>query len=641
MSTAPLGTLLVVDDNPATLYSTSRVLRGAGYTVFEAATGTEALELAPRGLDLVVLDINLPDIDGFEVCRRLRTFPATSNTPVVHLSASFVDDVDKVHGLEQGADGYLTHPVEPLVLIATVKAFLRARTAERLRSASEAKFKAVFDHALHGIALLDKGMTFLEVNQAMSYLLGYDAAEIVGQHLSAFLPPDFERHVAEIDRDVTKDSGWRATFPARRPDARQIELEWTISMHTAPDIRLAIVADVTERREIEAERERLLASERAARGEAERANRAKDEFLAALSHELRTPLNAIVGWSQLLKRKEFADPDVALGVAAIERNAQVQAQLISDLLDVSRITTGKLTLDVQPFDPAQAVEIAVDSVRATAEARGVQIKMDLLRGAEPVMWDPVRFQQVVWNLLDNAIKFSPAGGTVDLQLSSTAEGIQLSVRDAGRGVTAEFLPHVFDRFRQEDASTRRRHGGMGLGLAIVRNLVEAHGGTVQALSDGEGRGAKFVVSMPRVRPTDGQRRADERGSANLSGVRVLVVDDDQDARLLVERVLRDAGASVAGAPDAATALDQLDSFAPHLLVSDIGMPGEDGYDLIRQIRQREDDRAALPAVALTAFARDTDRQLALEAGYQRHLAKPINAAQLLGIVADLTSPSST
>jgi PAS domain S-box-containing protein len=628
-------TLLVVDDNPATRYSTSRVLRSADFEVLEAASGREALALAEQRPDLVVLDINLPDMDGFEVCRTLRRQPETAHIPVVHLSATFVNDIDKVHGLEAGADGYLTHPVEPPVLIATVRAFLRARHAEVAMRASEAKFKAVFDQALHGIALISDGLMFLDVNPAMGKLLGHDRATIVGRHLTAFVSQAFEHSIEEARTALLADGSWRGAFPVVHADGRTVELEWTVSTHSAPDIQLAIVADVSDRKEIEKERERLLASERAARAEAERANASKDEFLAALSHELRTPLNAIVGWSQVLKQTVGLDnAEVARGVASIERNARVQAQLIADLLDVSRITSGKLALDLQRFDPGEAIASSVDAMRPVAEARQVTVELAIDPAAASLVWDPARFQQVVWNLLDNAIKFSNPGGTVGVALNCDPDCLRLSVRDTGRGMSAEFLPHIFERFRQEDASTRRRHGGLGLGLAIVQRLVEAHGGTVTVASPGEGHGATFTVAMPLG--CDDTAVVDRQlGVTDLTAVRVLVVEDDADARSFVTRVLRDAGADVREAADVATALALLDPFAPHVLVSDVGMPQQDGYDLIRRVRERGHDAAALPAIAVTAFARDEDRRRALAAGYQEHLAKPINVTRLLEMTATL------
>ena len=417
---------------PPTRYSTARVLRNAGFTVLEAATGQDALRLAAEPVDLVVLDVNLPDIDGFEVCRRLRASPPTARTPVIHLSATFVNDVDKVQGLDAGADGYITHPVEPPVLVATVNAFLRARRAEDALRESEAKFKAVFDQALNGIALLSHDMIFLEVNPAMCATFGRDRANVVGKHISAFNAGGSEHRVEEITAALAATGAWRGTLPVLHADGRHVELDWSVSIHSGPGIRLAITTDVTDRREIEAERERLLASETAARAEAERANQVKDDFLAALSHELRTPLNAIVGWSQLLKQRVAGgDADVVAGINAIERNARVQAQLIADLLDVSRVASGKLQIERQWFDPAEEIAAAIENVQPAARARDIAVDVTLEGQREPLLWDPARFQQVVWNLLDNAVKFSPEGGRVAVRLLQTESDLELVGRRPG------------------------------------------------------------------------------------------------------------------------------------------------------------------------------------------------------------------
>jgi PAS domain S-box-containing protein len=353
-----------------------------------------------------VLDVNLPDIDGFEVCRRLRASPLTARTPVIHLSATFVNDVDKVQGLDAGADGYITHPVEPPVLVATVNAFLRARRAEDALRESEAKFKAVFEQALNGIALLSHDMIFLEVNPAMCATFGRDRTNVVGKHISAFNAGGSEHRVDEITAALAAAGAWRGTLPVLHADGRHVELDWSVSIHSGPGIRLAITTDVTERREIEAERERLLASETAARAEAERANQVKDDFLAALSHELRTPLNAIVGWSQLLKQRVAGgDPDVVAGIHAIERNARVQAQLIDDLLDVSRIVSGKLDRSAW-FDPAGGGRRR-HRERPAGGARPRHRRRRHPRGPSRAAVGSARFQQVVWNLLDNAVKPRP------------------------------------------------------------------------------------------------------------------------------------------------------------------------------------------------------------------------------------------
>jgi PAS domain S-box-containing protein len=635
MTVAP-ATILVVDDNPASRYATSHVLRSEGFRIFEAGSGQEALALAQQGVDLVVLDVNLPDIDGFEVCRRLRAVPATARTPVIHLSATFVNAADQVRGFEMGADGYITHPVEAPVLIATVNAFLRTRRAEDAMRASEAKFKAVFEQAPSGIALFGDDMLFLDVNPATCAAFGRDADALIGQPLSRLLPTGSLPSLDEIDRELALSGVWRGAFPIVRADGRLVPLEWIVSQHSVAGTRLAILTDISERRAIEADRERLLGTEQAARADAERASRLKDDFLAALSHELRTPLNAIVGWAELLRRRvDPHDAEMTRGVQAIARNARVQTQLIADLLDISRITSGKLSLDRSWFDPRETIEASVGALGGVAKAREVTIQCDI-ESTGDLYWDQARFQQVIWNLLDNALKFSRRGGAVAIRLVDTADGLELSVRDEGRGIASEFLPFIFDRFRQEDATTRRQYGGLGLGLAIVKELVESHGGSVSAHSEGADRGALFTVRLQRA---DAPRQATSLGDAaaapTLQGVRVLVVENDEDSRSLIARMLAQTHAHVHDVADVRSALDALDTFAPDLVVSDIGLPGEDGYDLIRQVRSRGFDAGRLPAIALTAYARSEDRTRALEVGYQRHLVKPVDFTQLIRAATSL------
>ncbi len=656
MSTENPSSILVVDDNPAGRYATSRVLRAAGFTLLEAATGAEALSLS-TGADLVVLDVNLPDISGFEVCRHIRSIPHTARLPVIHLSASFVKDTDKVEGLDAGADGYLTHPVEPQVLVATVNAFLRARRAEDEMRKSEAKFKAIFDQALTGILLVSKDLVYLEVNPAMCRLLGRPREEIIGRHHSSFVPASYEHDTVAIAREVEERGSWRGTFPLIRADGKHVELEWSIASHSIPGVRLAIVNDVTDRKAYEAERERLLASERAAREEAERANRLKDEFLATLSHELRTPLNAIVGWSQILKQGKPTDADIAEGIDAIDRNAQSQAQLIADLLDVSRITSGKLRLDVRPIDPAATVQAALATIMPAIQAKGIRLLSNLNPNSGPITGDPDRLQQVIWNLVNNAVKFTPKGGTIQVALERINSHVSIKVTDNGQGIKPDFLPHIFERFRQENASTTRNQGGLGLGLAIVQHLVEMHGGTTSAYSKGEGHGSTFTVNLPISAvhsefPPDQpahETPAFEDGPlpipstpfplTGLRGVRALVVDDDADARAVLKRVLSRHGAEVAEASDVPAALKILSEFAPHVLISDVGIPDRDGYDLIRSVRAKGYTPEQLPAIALTAFARNEDRTLSIRAGFQTHLSKPVAADELLAAVWTLVEPS--
>ncbi len=385
------------------------------------------------------------------------------------------------------------------------------------------------------------------------------------------------------------------------------------------------------------ERKVLLDSEREARAEAERTNQLKDDFLATLSHELRTPLSAILGWAQVLRRGTRDEADLHRGLQSIERNARAQAQLIEDLLDMSRITSDKVLLDLQALVPATVIASAIETLRPAADAKHITILCDVASDAGSITGDPSRIQQVIWNLLSNALKFTPQGGRVEIGVRRDGTRLAITVADNGIGIRKDFLPHVFDRFRQADASTTRKHGGLGLGLAIVKHLVEQHGGTVTASSGGDMQGASFTVRLPLTPPA--AARLPGRAApvaSDLRGIKVLLVDDEADARELTERILRDHHAEVHGAGSAAQALALLATVQPHVLVSDIGMPGMDGFDLLAQIRAGA--AGALPALALTAFARPQDRQQALDSGFQAWISKPLDPAELLAAVASLAAP---
>ncbi|MEO8005373.1 MAG: PAS domain-containing protein [Betaproteobacteria bacterium] len=409
--------------------------------------------------------------------------------------------------------------------------------------------------------------------------------------------------------------------------------------------------DIDDSRRAEEERKVLLASEHAARVSAEIASRAKDDFLATASHELRTPLNAIMGWATLLQTGKLEQSDYLRAVDSISRNARSQVRLIEDILDGSRIITGRLHLEIRPLDMTTLVHAALDSVRSAAEAKNIELTVVVEPDAARIVGDPDRLQQVVWNLANNAIKFTPKGGATAVSLKRVGTDIQLRVKDTGQGIASDFLPYVFDRFRQAEGSTTRRHGGLGLGLALVKHLVEAHGGTVHAASEGEGRGATFTVMLPVqavfedvrevARPAPSTTGVVATASrATLHGVTVLVVDDEMDARDLVATALRASGAEVTTASSAAQALELLAKTAFMVMVSDVGMPETDGYELIRHIRTRIGERGAhLPAVALTAYSREEDRRMATEAGFQTHVAKPVDPAELVRIVAGLVSES--
>jgi PAS domain S-box-containing protein len=395
------------------------------------------------------------------------------------------------------------------------------------------------------------------------------------------------------------------------------------------------------------DRKALLDSERTARSAAERMSDMKDEFLATLSHELRTPLNAILGWAKILRTGSRDAHDLAKGLETIERNARVQTQLIDDLLDMSRITSGKLRLDIQPIMPATFIEAAIETAKPAADARGIRLEKFLDPSAGPVSGDPGRLQQVVWNLLSNAIKFTPRGGKAQVVLKRVNSHIEISVADTGCGIKPEFMPYLFDRFRQADAATTRQYGGLGLGLSIVRSLVELHGGTIHASSPGEDLGTTVTIHLPlmvvrrpdqteRLHPTTSDPVTTTFQAAELTGITVLVVDDQPDARDLVKRVLEDSCATVLTAADVKEALRLVEDRRPDVLVTDIGMPEVDGYELLKRVRALGPLRGGrLPAIALTAFARSEDRTRALRAGFLVHVAKPVDPSELVATVASI------
>ena len=410
---------------------------------------------------------------------------------------------------------------------------------------------------------------------------------------------------------------------------------------------LSLVLDVTARQSAEEERAASLLRERDARRHAEEADRLKDEFLATLSHELRTPLTSILGWASMIRNGEVEGTAAARAIETIERNARSQARLIDDLLDVSRIITGNLRLDLHPLNLAPIVEAALDALRPTADVKGIQLQTNFYPAECLVRGDPNRLRQVIWNLLSNAIKFTRRGGSVNLQLKCVEGTARLTVSDTGEGIAAEFLPYVFDRFRQAEGSISRKQGGLGLGLAVVRHLVELHGGTISAESEGIDHGSVFTVDLPLAQERRDPARAEERrreverrrsrsGAIRLDGIHILLVEDDDDSRKLLGTMLKRYGATVTSTKSAAEALNVFSDEVPDVMVSDIGMPDEDGYQLMRKIRARPAELGGLvPAIALTGYASRKDRERALAAGYQQHMAKPIEQADIIAAIAVL------
>ena len=529
--------------------------------------------------------------------------------------------------------------------------FIVRKIAEEASRESEDRFRTVAENASDAIITIDGSSTILFVNNAAQSVFGYSREEILGQELT-MLMPEYLRHLhrAGINRYLEtgkKHIAWKSVeLPGLHKDGHEIPLELSFGefIKNGQHFFTGIARDITDRRRLEdALRQRA--------DELTEANRIKDEFLATLSHELRTPLTSILGWSHLLRTGEMNALMKERAIEAIERNAMAQAQLIEDLLDVSRVITGKLRLDARPFNLTSVVENAVEAVRPSAQSKSIALELRLIDDVGTISGDPDRLQQVIWNLLTNAIKFTPERGRVEVRLEQVDSSAHITVSDTGVGISPEFLPFVFERFRQADSSSTRSYSGLGLGLALARHLVEMHGGTVEAESAGAGAGATFKVHIPLnqtstlgwrvpVLQTNSVSPIVELDQAHqLKGMRVLVVDDEFDARELLTAALSQAGAQVTACESAADALSALKHNDYDVLISDIGMPEEDGYTLINKVRALSKERARqIPALALTAYARDEDRRRALAAGFQTHVPKPIEPSRLVEMVSHMARP---
>ena len=525
------------------------------------------------------------------------------------------------------------------------------------------------DLAAQGIVTTDSELNVVEWNHWMEEHTGKRTNDVIGKNLHELFPELIERRLDRhykwaLEGQVRVLSqalhGYLIAMPAVSGEHGYSQMQQAVRIspltHGSRVIgTLTIIEDVTERVAREAElqaqiedRSRLLSSEKLARNEAERANRLKDEFLATISHELRNPLNAILGWAHMMRLGKLTPANVERAVETIYRNAKSQAQLVADLLDVSRIISGKLRLDVRTVDLLNIVNAAIDSIRPAVDAKGIRLQTILDPAAGPISGDADRLQQIVWNLLTNAVKFTPKGGRIQVRVQRVDSQVEIVVSDSGVGISKEFLPYVFDRFRQADASTTRIHGGLGLGLSIVHQLVDLHGGSVSVQSEGEGKGATFTIHLPFVGVIDNSQDAESEqpahsddvisldGLPSLHGLKVLVVDDEADTRELIGEVLRECGSEVITSRSAAEALEALQQHKPDILISDLGMPDEDGYSLISKIRALPTERGGqIPAAALTAYARAEDRMRVLRSGFQFHLPKPVDSAELVTVVASL------
>jgi PAS domain S-box-containing protein len=536
-----------------------------------------------------------------------------------------------------------------LILLA-IEDITERRAAEHKVEISEIRFRRLFEAAHDGILMIDvKTHRITDVNPFLVELLDYPRDYFIGKELweiGVFRDKDANQSAMQelhINGSIRYDD-----LPLQDRNGRHhpVEIVANVYQEGQHPVIQCNIRDIAERVRFEHERKTLLVNEQASRMEAEAANRSKDLFLATLSHEVRTPLNAILGWATVLRLGKYTEADLKEGIEVIERNCKAQARLIEDVLDVSRIISGKLRLEIRPCELAKVINAAIDVVGPAADAKGVRVETSLDLAASDASCDTNRMQQVVWNLLTNAVKFTPKGRTVRVTLAREQSTAQIRVSDEGQGIGPELLPYVFDRFRQADSSTRRKFGGLGLGLSIVKHIVEAHGGTVRAESVGEGRGAAFTVTLPvrAVQIVQGDDQAwaesDDPPTPNLTpirlgGLRVLVVDDEADARRLLVKVLGEAGGIVTAVGSVAEALAVLSVSNPQVLLSDIAMPDQDGYDLIRQVRAAGYSAKELPAVALTAFAHKDDRLRVLGAGFQVHIPKPIDPHELIALTATL------
>jgi signal transduction histidine kinase len=558
--------ILVVDDRDENLMAVEAVLSDPGYRLVRARSGREALkEVLDQDFALILLDVVMPDVDGYETATLIRERPRSRQTPIIFLTANDWGAQHVFRGYNVGAVDYLVKPVPPDVLRSKVAVFVELfNRQEALRVAQE----------------------------------------------------ELEQTIAERTHELARTN-------------------------------LALSAEIEERTRIEKERVQLLRREQAARLEAERANRLKDEFLATLSHELRTPLNAIMGWAHVLGQSSHDPSTVTRAASVIRQNATSQSQLIDDILDVSRIVGGKLVLDTTLVPLHDVIDNAIDALMPAATAKNIQVTRTLDRDIT-VIGDRDRLQQIVWNLVSNALKFTPKGGHVEVNLLDQDGDAQIEIVDSGIGISAEFLPFVFDRFRQADSSMSRRHSGLGLGMAIVRHLVELHGGTVSVESAGENRGTTFRLRLTRhvgavpQRPDAPPRHWSDAGNDveldRLNGLHILIVEDDNDSRNVLTVLLQRLGALVEAAGSAKEAFDRVTHRAPDVLVSDIGMPDEDGYSLIQRVRQTG---ARFPAIALTAYARKQDADQAIASGFDRHLPKPVAPADLVRAIKSVTAEGAS
>ncbi|MEH2448947.1 MAG: response regulator [Nostoc sp.] len=699
MQMEPKVNILLVDDKLENLLALEAILEKLGENLVRATSGEEALRcLLNQDYAVILLDVQMPGMDGFETATLIRNRGRSRHTPIIFLTAFSSSDQMLFKGYALGAVDYLLKPLDPNILTSKVTAFVELfkkteavkqqaaqlvavnaelrQSEERLRSLSTCSPVGIFEIDTEG------GCRY--TNPRYQTICGLKAAESLEKRwLESVYPEDRERAVTSWSDYIREGRNYSEEF---RFQTAQGIVRW-VQVRSSPMLSgqgellgyVGTLEDITEGKQAEEVRAQVI-REQTARQEAEAANRMKDEFLAVLSHELRTPLTSMLGWSKILRSKKLDDKATSRALEAIERNAMSQMQLIEDILDVSRIIRGQLRLNVSAVNLISVMEAALEAVRPLAEAKDIKLNTVLDTSVGSVYGDPARLQQVVWNLLTNAIKFTPKGGRVEVRLSayfgslisdfglgsdgenldssnndessnpeskiqnSKSQYAQIQVIDTGIGISSEFLPKVFERFRQADSTTTRSHNGLGLGLAIVRHLVELHKGTIFAQSPGIGEGATFTVRLPLLqnnRANRGNREATGEisspvASVPLAGLRVLVVDDQADTRNFLSFMFEEYGAIATAVASVDEALTVIEQAKADILISDIGMSEQDGYTLIRKLRSLEPEKGGrIPAIALTAYTREEDRLEALKAGFQQHLSKPIDPIKLIAMVVNV------
>jgi PAS domain S-box-containing protein len=719
MQPDPIVNVLLVDDHPENLIALEAILGGLGQNLVRAHSGEEALRcLLDQDFAVILLDVQMPGMDGLETASLIRQRQRSRSTPIIFVTAFDTSDSLMAKGYALGAVDYLFKPIEPAILTSKVAVFvdLFKKTQEVARQAtqlaamnaelqhSEERFRLLSRCSPVGIFLMDTDGRYTYANPSCQAISGFAVQE---NWQTDWINSIYEQERSKVLAD------WSTTIQQGQPYSEEFRIQtrergmrW-VHVRTAPMLsdqgellgHVGTLEDITDRKQADAVRDQIM-REQSARQQAEAANRMKDEFLAIVSHELRTPLNSILGWAQLLLNRKLDESTTLRALQTIERNARSQAQLIEDILDVSQIIRGRLRLTMQPVSMIPLIESAIEIVRPLADDKSIYLECDFDDTVDKVYGDVERLRQIIWNLLSNAIKFTPKYGEVAVRVTkitqeefedlrglasseqqtylheiepclmpefNATEYVQIEVEDTGIGISADFLPYVFDRFRQADSTTTRPYGGLGLGLAIVHHLVQQHQGFIRATSEGEGKGASFTVSLPLLvsaKPQDAEPKGVASGAdsarislsplemsqpageehngkvVSLAEIEVLIVEDHHDTRDFLAMVLQASGAEVTAVSSVNEAMQHLAQAKPDVLVSDIGLPVEDGYKLIRKVRDPEFMQGNhIPAIALTAYVRTEDQLRALSAGFEMHVAKPVEPQELIAAVAKVVGRS--